>query len=165
MATHIEHTWTLPADPQTVFAMLCDEKYQQATGAASGATKVTVTVESSGDGAAIRTVRTFPTDQAPSAMKAFVGDSLDIAIEQDWNAADADGSRSGSTTMSVLGKPLNFDGTCSLSADGAGTTVRISGDLRCTLPLIGGRVEQGVAPGIVEGFGVEEQQGREYLAG
>lgn len=164
MATHIEHTWTLPADPGAVFSMLTDERYQKSTGAAGGATAVTVAIDTSGPGADIRSVRTLPTDAAPSAVRSFIGNSLDIEIDQRWSAAAADGSRTGTTTMSVPGKPLDFTGTCSLAPVPDGTTVHIGGDLSCSLPFIGGRVEQAVAPGIIEGFRIEEQQGREYLS-
>lgn len=165
MAKHIEHSWTLPADPAAVFAMLTDESFQRGTGNATGAIAVAVAITQDGADTVVNTVRTMSTEGAPAAFKAMVGDQLDIVVEQRWGAAAADGSRTGTTHIEVRDKPVTFDGPCTLRPGGEGSELTIAGDVHCTMPLIGGRVEGAVAPALVEGFEVEEQQGRSYLAG
>lgn len=165
MATHIEHSWTLPADPATVFAMLTDENYQRATGDATGAQEVSLTVDATGPGAVIHSVRKMSTADLPSAVQSFVGNELDIDVEQRWGPAAEDGSRAGTMRITVPGKPLDFTGNCSLHPVAEGSMVRITGDVDCSVPFVGGRVEKMVAPGMLEGFKIEEKQGRAYLAG
>lgn len=165
MAKHIEHSWTLPADPAVVFAMLTDESFQRSTGDAAGATAVTAAITQDGSDTVINTVRTMSTEGLPSAFKSMVGDHLDIVVEQRWGAAAADGSRTGTTHIEVRDKPVSFDGPCSLKPGGEGSELSVAGDVRCSLPLVGGRVEGAVAPALLAGFSVEEKQGRSYLAG
>lgn len=165
MAKHIEHSWTLPADPATVFTMLTDESFQHATGDATGAVAVTAAVTQEGSDTVIDTVRTMSTDGAPSAFKAMVGDQLDVVIQQRWGAAAADGSRTGTTRIEVRDKPVSFEGPCSLKPSGDGSELSLSGDVRCSMPFVGGRIEGAVAPALLHGFKVEEKQGRAYLVG
>lgn len=164
MAKHIEHSWTLPADPATVFAMLTDESFQRESGDATGAIAVEVAISQEGADTIIKTVRTMSTEGAPSAFKAMVGDQLHIVVEQRWGAAAADGGRTGTTHIEIRDKPITFDGPCALKPGGEGSELSVAGDVRCTMPLIGGRVEGAVAPGLIEGFQIEEKQGRAYLA-
>lgn len=165
MTKHIEHSWTLPADPAAVFAMLTDESFQRGTGDATGAIEVTVAITQDGPDTVIHSVRTMSTEGAPSAFKALVGDQLHIVVEQRWGAAAADGSRTGTTHIEVRDKPVTFKGPCSLRPGGEGSELTVSGDVRCTMPLVGGRIEGAIAPALAHGFSVEEKQGRAYLAG
>ncbi|KYH45562.1 DUF2505 domain-containing protein [Branchiibius sp. NY16-3462-2] len=165
MATHIERSWTLPADPTAVFAMMTDESFQRATGEAAGAVTVTATVTQEGPDTVITSARTMSTEGAPSAFKKLVGDQLDIVVQQRWGAAGADGSRTGTMHIEVRDKPVNFDGMCSLQPGGDGSQLQVAGDVRCSIPLMGGRIEGAVAPALTHGFKVEEKQGRAYLAG
>lgn len=163
MAKHIEHSWTLPADPAAVFAMLTDESFQRAAGDAAAAVTVSATVAEEGPDTVLHTVRTMSTEGVPSAFKSMIGDRLEIVIEQRWGAAASDGARTGTMHLEVRGKPVTFDGPCSLTPGGEGSQLTVAGDVRCTLPLVGGRVESVVAPALLQGFKVEEQQGRVYL--
>lgn len=164
MATHLQHSWTLPAAPEAVFKMIIDPTFQRATGEETGATDVDVSITSAGEDTVVRSVRAMSTKGAPAAFTAIAGDELRIAVEQRWGPAAADGARTGTTRIEVQGKPVTFEGPCFLRPDGDGTALHIEGDVRCSMPLIGRKIENAIVPALLKGFTVEEQQGRARLS-
>jgi hypothetical protein len=155
------------ADQATVFAMLTDAAFQERKCAATGALESEVEIEPFSDGGAtIRTQRRMPTDQVPDYARTFIGRTLYIVEVDDWAAPGPDGAREGSVVVEIKGAPIRFAGSLTLGpggTDGTGTVEAIDGDIKASVPLIGGRMERALEPALKAAIRVEEREGRAWL--
>ncbi len=153
------------AAPAAVFAMLADPDFQERKCAATGALDHEVEIEEYDDGsAAIRTTRTMPTDQVPDFVRTFVGQTLTVVQVDDWQAAGPDGAREGTTVVEIQGAPVRLAASMRLQPEGAGTRQTIDGDLKASVPLLGGRIEKAVEPALQAAIRVEQREGRTWLS-
>jgi hypothetical protein len=153
------------ADPATVFAMLADPDFQERKCAATGALDHEVEIEEYDDGgAAIRTNRTMPTDNIPDFVRTFVGQTLTVVQVDDWQPAAADGSREGTTVVEIKGSPVRLAAAMTLGPDGGGSRQTIDGDLKASVPIVGGRIEKAIEPALQAAIRVEQREGRTWLA-
>jgi uncharacterized protein YndB with AHSA1/START domain len=153
------------AEPATVFAMLTDAAFQEHKCAATGALESEVEIERFPDGGAtIRTRRTMPTDQIPDFARSFVGSTLDVVQVEDLGAPDADGRRQGSVIVEIKGAPVRFAGSLALDPSPAGTLETLDGDIKASVPLVGGRLERALEPALQAAVRVEQREGTAWLA-
>jgi len=54
-------------------------------------------------------------------------------------------------------------GTARLTAGGSGTRVDYSGDLSVNIPFIGKKLEQSAAPAVLDGIGLQQRVGTDWL--
>jgi hypothetical protein len=140
-----------PADPATVFAMFCHPDFQEQVCEANGATSYDVDVRETADGGAvIRTERVLPTDTVPDFVRSFVGATLRVTEVDEWQPAGADGARQGTATVHIDGAPVRLTASLRLEADGSGngSVQRLDGELKASVPLIGGKVEKAAEPAV-----------------
>lgn len=156
---------TYPADPQAVFAMLTDEAFLTKVCESTGAVRHEVGVDLHGGGATVTTRRDLPTDQVPDFVRRFVGDTLTVVRVDQWGPAAPDGSRSGTLTVDIAGAPVRLTGTLTLTVQDHGTFEDVEGELKASVPFIGGKVEQAAEPAIRSGLRKEEQLGHAWLGG
>lgn len=151
--------------PSAVFEMLSDTAFQERKCEATGAVEYDVNVTGFDDGGAtITTRRHLPTDQVPDLVKTFVGSTVLVVQVDDWAPAKADGSRDGTIGVEISGAPVKLTGTQRLTDDGAGGTVQyVDGDLKASVPLIGGKIERAAEPAIRAAIRVEERTGHAWL--
>jgi hypothetical protein len=159
------------ADATAVFEMLTQVEFQERKCAATGALSHEVEVEEYDDGSAvIRTRRTMPTDQVPDFVRTFVGSALDVVQVDDWGPAGPDGARDGTAVVEIQGAPVRFAGSLTLrpagggGAGGAGTLETIDGDVKASVPLVGGRIEKALEPALRAAIKVEQREGTAWLA-
>jgi hypothetical protein len=159
------------ADPAAVFAMLTQTAFQERKCAATGALEHEVDIEEYDDGSAvIRTFRTMPTDQVPEFVRTFVGGSLEVVQVDDWGAPGPDGARDGTAVVEIKGAPVRFAGSLTLrpaaggGAGGAGSVETIDGDVKASVPLVGGRIEKALEPPLQAAIRVEQREGSAWLA-
>lgn len=153
------------AAPDAVAAMLADPAFQADKCEQTGA--IDHTVEVDGDTAGpftVTTVRTMPTNDFPDVAKKFVGETIVIKQVDTWQAPDADGGRAGAVRMKIAGAPVELTGTMALIPGGGGTVHSLSGDLKASVPLFGGKLEKAAAPAILMGLRKEGEVGQAYLA-
>jgi Protein of unknown function (DUF2505) len=154
-----------PADPATVFAMLTEVPFQERKCAATGALSHDVEIKEYDDGSAvIRTRRTLPTDQIPDFAQRFVGRTIDVVQVDDWGPSGPDGSRDGTVVVELKGAPIRFAGSLALRPGGDGTVEAIDGDIKASVPLIGGRMEKALEPALRSAINVENREGKAWLA-
>lgn len=101
---------------------------------------------------------------APDQAKKFTGPSLTIVEEVVWGAADAQGGRTATLSLTVPGQPMTMKGTATLAPTGTGSVVSVTADLKVNIPLLGKKLEQSAAPAILEGLKIQETVGRDWLA-
>jgi hypothetical protein len=145
------------AAPAEVYAMLTDEKFLGEVCVASESLSYHV----SADGSTTRTSRTLP---APEAAARFTGPQLTVNDEVVWGEAAADGSRSATVTMTVLGQPVTFKGGMRLSPGGRGSVVDVRGELKVAIPLLGRKLEESAAPAVTASYRSQQEVGDSWLA-
>ncbi len=146
------------ADPAAVSAMMLDRDYQEQVCVASRSLRYDVTI----DPPTTKTSRTLP---APPDTARFTGSELTIVEEITWtDDAEADGSRTGQMYLTVSGQPVALRGRLRLEPGGRGTLVRLTGDLKVNVPLLGRKLEQSAAPAVLLGFRTQQQVGDAWLA-
>jgi hypothetical protein len=151
------------ADPATVFAMFTDEKFLLGKYEALGYPKYEVLeLVSSADGARIKTRRFAPAN-VPGFAKRLFGETTEMVQTDEW-AAESGGVRSGTWTIDVPGKPVRAKGTIRLEPRGAGSLVSIDGELKASVPLIGGKLESWAGGEAMEALGKEYAFGVEWLS-
>ncbi|MGD7788087.1 DUF2505 domain-containing protein [Propionibacteriaceae bacterium Y1700] len=145
------------ADPEAVHTMVTTKEYLDEVCRASEALEFSTEV----NGHVTRSSRTLP---APDNAKRFTGATLTVVEEITWGEAAADGSRVGQLVLTVPGQPAGMKGTVTLAPGGKGTLVTLAGDLKVNIPLLGKKLEQAASPAILEGFGVQQRVGDDWLA-
>jgi Protein of unknown function (DUF2505) len=161
-----------PAEPGAVYAMLVDPAFGERTCLANHALDHEVAVQHFDDGSAtVTTRRTMPTDLVPELVRSLIGATLRITEIRDWAAAGPDGARTGTLVVQIEGAPVRLAGSLRLGSvadvegNGAHAVQTIDGDLKASVPLIGGRIEKSVEPAIRAAIDVEQRTAVDWLAG
>ncbi len=153
------------ADPRAVFAMLTDTAFQDRKCEATGALDHEVEIQEFDDGSAtITTRRTMPTDRVPDFIRSFVGQTLLVVQNDDWGPAAPDGSREGTIVVEIQGAPVRLAGSLALSPQGGQSVELIEGDVKASVPLVGGKIEKAIEPALQGAIKVEQREGRAWLA-
>ena len=160
----ISETVDYPATPEAVFAMLTDEQFQARKCLAAGALRHDTAIQPVGEGVRIVTKRDLPTADLPDFAKSLIGPKLAITETYDWGPAGADGSRFGELDVEVAGAPVSLSAKVALVPNGAGAQMRVDGNLKASIPLLGGKVEKSAAPAVIDGIHQEGRTGRAWLA-
>lgn len=112
----------------------------------------------------VSTVRVLPTDQVPDAFKRFVGNGIELHMTEKWGPASADGSRTADLNLKVSGLPAQASGQVILTATGTDTCeVTYAGDLKVSIPLIGGKIEGMAVSSVDRALELERQATVEWL--
>ncbi|HET9655927.1 MAG TPA: DUF2505 domain-containing protein [Kineosporiaceae bacterium] len=153
------------ADPGTVFRMISDVSFQERKCQATGALDHEVEVEEYDDGGAlVRSHRTLPADGVPDFVKSLVGPTLRVTQVDDWAGPGPDGSREGTAVVEIAGAPLRFTATLRLEPNGTGSRQSVQGDLKASVPLVGGRIEKAAEPAILAAVRAEQRTAQAWLA-
>jgi Protein of unknown function (DUF2505) len=151
------------ADPATVFAMFCDEKFLLGKYEALGYPQYEVLeVTASDSGARIKTRRHAPAN-VPGFAKRLFGETTEMVQTDEWGPESA-GVRDGTWKIDVPGKPMRAGGTIRLEPRGSGSLVSIDGELKASVPLIGGKLESWAGGEAKEALVKEYDFGTSWLA-
>lgn len=164
VAMKISETIHYDASPDAVFAMLTDAAFQERKCLDAGAVSHDTVITPEGSGARIVTHRELPTHDLPDFAKSIVGSKLAVTETYAWGPAAADTSRVGDLTVQVSGAPVVMRAKVALVPNGGGTRMQIDGDLKASIPLLGGKVEKASAPAVVDAIHSEGRTGRGWLA-
>ena len=105
----------------------------------------------------------LPTDDFPDFAKSMIGAKIAVTETVIWSRASVDGSRTGTITLGIGDAPISMNGTMKLAPSAVGTRIDIDGDLKATIPLIGGKIEKAAAPSIIKAMDKEQQTGTAWL--
>ena len=118
MAFSAQHT--IARSPGEVAEALGTEDFHRAVIESLGGSLVSFSREGDPSGAmTVTTVRTAPTDRVPEKARKFVGDNLQIEQVERWEAPATDGSRTGTTTITVPKAKAVAEASTALRAAGA----------------------------------------------
>jgi Protein of unknown function (DUF2505) len=152
------------ATPDDAFALIVDPKFRSAVCEATMALGHDVGVDEKADGGAtVRVDRTMPAE-VPDFVKKLVGETLDVRQTEDWSAPDADGRRTADVLVEIVGQPARMTGTLVLEPTDDGCREVVSGQVKVSIPFLGGKIEPEIAKSIITAAKVEQKTGREWLA-
>lgn len=165
MPTRISESFDYPAPAERVFAMICTTDFQRAKCQAANALSEQVGVELGNGRVVLECNRRLSTQNLSLPAGINLGPAVEVRETQDWaQQPSADGRYHGSITVWLAGIPLSFNGTLAMGPGGSGTLEQVEGELRSTIPLLGGTIERAAEPAIRAGISIEQQVGRQQLA-
>lgn len=151
---------TYEASPAEVHAMLTDPAFREKVCDAGGALSREVRVTPQGSGTLVVIDQVLPADGIPSFAQKIVGERINVVQTERWSGPDA-----ADIDVSIPGKPGNLTGSIALVGTGTGTTERVGGDVRVSIPLVGGKLEKLILELLSSAMRTEETVGRAWLAG
>ncbi|HEU0287646.1 MAG TPA: DUF2505 domain-containing protein [Nocardioidaceae bacterium] len=161
---NLQETQEFDADPDRVFAMLCDQAWREEVCRATHAIDYSVSVEKSDGTVTVRTTRVLPAE-IPEPFKSMVGDRIEIVQVETWPAEpDSDGTRRAEVDMQISKQPASMTGTITLQPNGSGARRAVNGDIRVKIPLLGRRIEPEIAKAVRAALDKEQQSARTYLS-
>ena len=157
----LQETLDYAAEPDAVFAMLCDQEWRERVCELAHAKSYDVHIDRDGDSATITVERVMPAD-VPDAIRKFLGETIKVTQTERWGSAHSDGTRHADIEVHIAGQPASMQGRSVLRGDSA-STLTVEGDVRVKIPLLGRKIEPEVAKAITAALRIEERSARDYL--
>lgn len=155
-----QHELTYDATPAQVFAMLSDPAFRERVCQAQRVAECSVSIDGDDRARSVVVDQKRPSDGVPSAAKKFVGDQIHIRQSESW-----EGGTDAALEVAIPGKPAQLTGGIALRANGGGTVETVSGDVKVSIPLVGGKLEKMIGDLFASALRAEERVGRAWLAG
>ena len=153
----LDYTHTYEADPQRVVALMRTSDFLEDVASHAGA--VSHEVEVNDDHAKLAMLL-----GVPSALKKFVGETIQILMIFRFGAERPDGVVPGTVEVDVPGMPVEVNAAAQLRPSGPRTTGHYAGELKVRIPLAGKKVEAQVEPFITDAFDGLERRATDWLA-
>lgn len=145
-----------------VYEAFTDPDFYVAKFEAIGARNVTVVDSSKDDDTfSIVTEREVPAN-APAALKSFIGEWSELRQEEEWQGDDGEEFYN-ELTISSPSVPVSITGVMTLSGDEGSCVNDIEMTVKCSIPLVGGKLEKFVAGDVASNLDAEFDFIAEYL--
>jgi hypothetical protein len=155
---------TLPHSVDRVAAVFVNEDFLKHTSEVVGGTLESFTLDGDVAGAfSTITIRTLPTTRLPDIARKFVGEKLTVTQTENWDAPEADGSRTSNITLKISGAPLDVTAVQRLVADGGNTRVELEGNVSSAVPFLGGKIAEAAEPMVGKALNIQSQQAQAWL--
>lgn len=164
VAKKIDWVQQYQADADEVFAMLCDPEFVEHKCLASGSIEASADVFEEDTLITIVSRRVLPA-KLPGFAKKFVGETVTLVETQRWTSDQDAGLRTATFVVDFGNNPIGFSGDVNLDPHPQGTTVQTVGSLKCTVPLVGGKIEGVAEEWIVKYLDKEQRVGTAWLNG
>ena len=113
-----------------------------------------------GDGMTVTVDRVMPADGIPSFATKFVGSEIEVKQLETWT-----GPTRADLEVTIPGKPGHMRGTVTLSERDGETVETIQGDIKVSIPIVGGKLEALIGDLLASALRSEARVGRDWLAG
>ncbi len=154
------HEIRYAAGADAVRAMLADEAFREKVCEASGALRWSATVSEADQGMVVQVDRVMPADGIPSFATKFVGSEIEVVQKETWT-----GPTRADLEVTIPGKPGHMRGTITLAERGGETVETIEGDIKVSIPILGGKLEALIGDLLASALRSEARVGRDWLAG
>lgn len=154
------HEMRYTATVDEVAAMLADPAFREEVCAHQQVLDSSVSVTGEGDTLTVVVEQVQEARGIPSYAQKFIGDRIAITQRETWRSAT-----SADLDIVVPGKPARMTGTLTLLADGDETVETLAGELKVSVPLIGGRIEELMGDVVRLALDAEYAVGQRWLAG
>lgn len=162
MAKKLDKTQHYDATSEQVWDMLLNTDFVKAKLHAAGATDASAETMREGDATTLVCRRVLPAD-LPSFVRKFTGDELTLIETQRWQDPDGD-TRSADFIVDFGDQPISLKGKIKIEPDGDGTKVHTTGQVKCTVPFAGGKIESVAVEWTEKYLDKENQVGTEWLS-
>jgi hypothetical protein len=159
MARRIEHHTTSPHSAEKVFGAMVDETYLRDRLAAVGGNDAElVTFSSAGDRTSYQLRQGVPAEHLPSIAKSLLGGDLVIQRLENWAAG------AGTVEVTINGVPGRLEGAFTITGNGSGSKLTLTGEVKVSIPLMGGKLEKLIAEQVAVLLDKESEFTSEWLA-
>jgi hypothetical protein len=159
MARRIEHHTTSPHSAEKVYGALVDETFLRDRLASIGGNDAElVTFSTSGGRTSYQLKQGVPAEHLPSIAKSLLGGDLVIERIENWAAG------AGTVEVTINGVPGRLDGAFTVTNNGAGSKTTLVGEVKVSIPLMGGKLEKLIAEQVVVLLNKESEFTSEWLA-
>ena len=139
MSKQFSVSYDIPADVETAYAAISSEAWAAAKAERLKDGSEVVSREESGDAVTMVVSRKLP-DGVPGFLQKFLPADGRVTQTDTWAAASG-GARTGTWKADTPGSPVKVGGTMRLEPKGDGCRYVIEGDIKASIPLIGGKAE------------------------
>ena len=144
MARKLDVTHEIPADVESVYAVITGESWAAQTAEAfDDEARTESRTVGAGDAVTLVMSRGLP-DGIPGFLEKFLPSGGRAKQTEAWGPAEG-GARRGTWQGEIPGAPAKVGGTMSLEPTATGTRYRILGEVKVSIPLVGGRAESFIA--------------------
>lgn len=161
MARRIEHRTTSTWPVQDVFTALVDESYLRDRLAVLGGTDARLVSYDAADGrTSYQLKQGVSAEHLPSVAKGLLGGDLVIHRAEVWTGAGT----TGTVEVTINGVPGKLDGTLVLADHAGGSSLTLTGQVKVSIPLMGGKLETMIAEQVAKLLDKENEFTTEWLA-
>lgn len=136
----------VPADVETVYRTLTSAAWPEALDARLKDGSTLVSSDDLPDGRHRTVQRRRLPDGIPSFLLKFAPKDGTVTQTDLWDPAGADGVRTGTWEVSFPGSPGEIKGTTRVEPAGSGSVWLVTGHVKVSIPLVGGKAEGFLAP-------------------
>ncbi|MDO5633345.1 MAG: DUF2505 domain-containing protein [Micrococcus sp.] len=111
----------------------------------------------------VTTVRTAPADRLPEKVAKFVGDTVRVEQVERWDAPRPDGSRTGTTTITIPLAKATAEASMHLQLAGESTDYAVQGSVSCRIPLVGSKLAAKAEPMVGKVIDKQAREIEKYL--
>ena len=104
--------------------------------------------------------QTLPADGIPAFATKIVGDKIQVVQKETWTSPTR-----AALEVTIPGKPGHLRGTITLAENGGTTVETVSGDIKVSIPLVGGKLEALIGDLLASALRTEGKVGTNWLAG
>ena len=156
MSKKFSVSYDIPSDVETAYAAITGEGWAVGKAAAlKDESKVVSREVGAGDAVTLVVTRKLP-DGIPGFLQKFLPADGRVTQTDTWAAANG-GVRSGTWKADTPGSPVKVGGTMRLEPAGAGCSYVVEGEIKASIPLIGGKAED-VAVGMTKKLTASEAE-------
>ncbi|WP_309080386.1 DUF2505 domain-containing protein [Zhihengliuella sp.] len=158
-------TTTLPYPAERIAEVFADREFVQHVSAKAGGTLTDFDVTGPVTGAfTLTAVRAVPTDRLPDLARKFVGATMTVTQRENWSAPAADGSRTVDIAVDVAGAPVDVKAVQRLVARGGETVVELSGEVKSSVPFLGGKIASAAEPFLGKALNLQAKEAQAWLS-
>ena len=156
-----QHPYSASTD--AVWAMLTDRTFRDDVCMRTGASSCDVRIDADESGGTVSITRVLPSVMSQT-MRKLVGDTVTVIETETWGPTDGAGLRTATIRLEVRGQPASMQGSRTLSPTGATSVLDTDGELKVSIPFLGGKLEKDVGKAVAAGLAKEHEVGQDYLA-
>lgn len=164
MATRIEHNAEFEHPVELVFVeFTAEESLRTRLAEIGGHNAELIEHNKTATTVSYRMRQGVPADKLPSAIRSLMSGDLMVSREQHWEKTDTGAICT--AKVHVTGVPGSITATSTLSVSGTGARLATTGEVRVSIPFVGGKIERTVAEQVVRLLRYENEYVAERLSG
>ena len=139
----------LAKPPSELYDVAMGDEFQSLRAAELGGTAPPTVTPTSGRGNRVEMTRRIPPEALPGAVRKFLPRNAAARQVDDWTEITDDSSR-GTWTADVPGAPVGIAGRYHVTRAGERSLFRVTGEVKVSIPVVGGKIANEVRKYIEE---------------